>query len=407
MLMLGIGAVLPWNMFINANSYFVDYKLAQSNNTDVNVYRNSFLSYVGVLSVGPHFLIQLWNLFYHSGSNSLKMRIIITTVIQLVLMAVTVALAVVDSTSWPAEFFYVSMATIVVLNMASGVFQNSSTGVSARLPMSYTNAVVTGMSLGSLFAALASIASIALSPGPKTAAILFFTIVLVYLAILTPFCLFLYNNPFYKFYNNTIQADDTEILYDSQDDERHKSFKEKVEMYKDVLIKSWVDCFNTFLVFFVSFAIFPAVQVDILPVDDVVPKEYFTPLTTFFTFNFFALIGHMFVADIFPKPTSRFLWIPITLRFLFIPFFLFCNYQPLTGRSWPVWLHSDWIFWTGNVLFGFTSGYFSSLTMMYAPKAVSSDLAPVAGMMAGFALIAGAFAGVSTSFVWSYLIRID
>ncbi|KIH52910.1 hypothetical protein ANCDUO_16979, partial [Ancylostoma duodenale] len=27
-----------------------------------------------------------------------------------------------------------------------------------------------------------------------------------------------------------------------------------------------------------------------------------------------------------PKP--RFLWIPVVLRMLFIPFFMFCNYQP-------------------------------------------------------------------------------
>ncbi|KAI1293862.1 Equilibrative nucleoside transporter 3 [Halotydeus destructor] len=404
MLMLGIGAVLPWNMFINANSYFVDYKLPQSNDTTVNHYRSNFLSFVGVSAIGPNFLLQLWNLFHHGGSGSFKMRIVATSVIEIMLMCVTIILAVLDSTGWPAYFFFVTMATVIVLNMAGGVFQNSAIGVAAKLPMSYTNAIVTGMSLGSTFAALASIISIAISSGPQTAAIVFFSIVLVYLVILMGLYWSLHRNSFYRFHDSKLD-DATVICPRCEDPVIHSSLSEQIHVYMAVFVKCWPQCLNTFLVFFVSFSIFPAVQADIVSVDGLFSRLYFAPITTFLTFNFFAVMGNLFVCDMFKKPGPKYLWIPITLRFLFMPFFLFCNYQPLNGRSVPVWITSDWVFWFGNMLFGFTSGYFSSLSMIYAPKSVSAAQAPVAAMMVGFALIAGCFAGAMITFTWPLLVR--
>ena len=67
-------------------------------------------------------------------------------------------------------------------------------------------------------------------------------------------------------------------------------------------------------------------------------------------------------------------------------------------------INSDWLFWEGSVLLGFTSGYFSSLSMMYAPQSVAKEEAQIAGMMAGFFLIFGIFAGVSITFVWGPLV---
>lgn len=69
------------------------------------------------------------------------------------------------------------------------------------------------------------------------------------------------------------------------------------------------------------------------------------------------------------QPGPRYVWIPIVLRLLFIPFFMFCNFQPKSGmRSLPVIIYNDYVYMFGGILMAFTSGYFSSLTMMYAPK---------------------------------------
>lgn len=48
------------------------------------------------------------------------MRITVTTLIEMALFVMTIVLAVVDSTEWTAAFFYVTMASVVVLNMAAG-----------------------------------------------------------------------------------------------------------------------------------------------------------------------------------------------------------------------------------------------------------------------------------------------
>jgi hypothetical protein len=130
-IIIGIGTVLPWNTFINANSvsasdrrdltfliilrahqdqkqrntthsththtmterkvekkislfsqffvvcfgkhthaqYFVEFKLVNNNEThsDYAPYRNSFISYLGLFSMTPNLILQLWNFLYSSG----------------------------------------------------------------------------------------------------------------------------------------------------------------------------------------------------------------------------------------------------------------------------------------------------------------------------------------------------
>ncbi|RWS23943.1 equilibrative nucleoside transporter 3-like isoform X2 [Leptotrombidium deliense] len=104
----------------------------------------------------------------------------------------------------------------------------------------------------------------------------------------------------------------------------------------------------------------------------------------------------------FPGP--KYLWIPVALRTLLLPFFFFCNYKP-KYRVWPVLITNDYVYITGGVILGLSSGYYSSLSMMYAPRCVPQQYAGVAGMMAAFALICGIFAGINFSLVISWFIE--
>lgn len=68
------------------------------------------------------------------------------------------------------------------------------------------------------------------------------------------------------------------------------------------------------------------------------------------------------------QPSPQKLWIAVTLRLLYFPFFLFSNYQVLDKtRSLPVLISNDWVYWLVAATMAFTNGYFSSLGMMYAP----------------------------------------
>lgn len=69
------------------------------------------------------------------------------------------------------------------------------------------------------------------------------------------------------------------------------------------------------------------------------------------------------------QPSPKYLWIPVTLRVIYIPFYLLCNYQVRgVDRILPVLVTNDWVYWIGAVTMGFTNGYFSSLGMMYTPR---------------------------------------
>lgn len=170
-----------------------------------------------------------------------------------------------------------------------------------------------------------------------------------------------------------------------------------------------MQCFNVFMVFFVTLAIFPAVHAGIAPIDPnffgsvETTDKYFSAVNCFLVFNSCAMIGNIF-PNWFTIPGPKYLWIPVMARLLLIPFFLFCNYHPTT-RVWPVFINSDYIFILGGIVLGLSSGYYSSLCMMYAPRCVPQEHAGTAGMMAATFLVFGIFCGINSSFVLSWAVK--
>jgi len=106
------------------------------------------------------------------------------------------------------------------------------------------------------------------------------------------------------------------------------------------------------------------------------------------------------------QPGPRFLWIPVVLRVLFIPFFLLCNYQPRgVERLLPVLITNDWAYWFGGIFLGLTSGYYSSLAMMYCPRTVEPEYAATAGMFGAACLITGIFCGINFSLIFPAVVE--
>ncbi|KHJ81404.1 hypothetical protein OESDEN_18910 [Oesophagostomum dentatum] len=73
---------------------------------------------------------------------------------------------------------------------------------------------------------------------------------------------------------------------------------------------------------------------------------------------------------------------------------MLCNFN-VEDRVMAVWFKNEWFFIIGNVVMAYTSGYFSSLAMMYAPRVVHSSLAKTAGMASALFLITGLMCGVA------------
>lgn len=108
--------------------------------------------------------------------------------------------------------------------------------------------------------------------------------------------------------------------------------------------------------------------------------------------------------NFFFQPGPNTIWIAVLARFWFMFYFPTANYLPVgTERFVPVFFSSTWLFVFNVTALAFTSGYLSSLIMMYAPK-VHSDpkIQRMAGMIAAFFLIFGILAGL----VFSWVIKV-
>nr|CDS31286.1 vacuolar protein sorting associated protein 13B [Hymenolepis microstoma] len=168
--------------------------------------------------------------------------------------------------------------------------------------------------------------------------------------------------------------------------------------YKETFKECWLQCLTVWMVFACTLALFPSVQSTIRSNDPsyIIKESWFVDVTCFFFFNLFALLGCM-VSNWVRFPGPRFLWMPVLLRFIFfVPFFLFSNYHidGRVGDRWmPLWVTNDHVYVFGSIVFAFTSGYFSSLGMMYAPMRSPPERAGLAGLLASFFLILGVFSG--------------
>lgn len=460
LLIHGVGTLMPWNMFINAEDYFRNYKLQPSHNstateltrdrTDEELanMRKNFLSILSLASQLPNALFNGLNLIVNLGSGNLKLRVNLTLFVEALMFVLTIILAVVDSYQWPGVFFYITMISVVILNMASGIYQNCVFGIGAKFPGKYTNAILIGSNLSGTFTSCVNLLSIWLAPEPQNAAMYYFVTALFVILI----CIVSYNllslNPFFRYYDQadeceseiggpsihalniaTIHGDDD---YDDEDngqqnndipetlrktvdamvprpsDQRDQSDYDNSftgELHKKWLVfkKCWPQCLNVFFTFYFTLALFPSVMASIKETGNLFGTKYFAPVCCFLVFNLFALLGNL-VSGWTTWPGKDRVWILVTLRVLFVPFFLFCNFNPGT-RHWPVLIHSDIVYTLGNVLLASSSGYLSSLCMMFASSDLSQDEAPKAGMLAAFFLVFGIFMGINSSFILTWIVE--
>lgn len=407
MLLHGIGVLMPWNMFITiAPLYFVNYKMKENvNGTLVETeYSKQFFSYLGICSQLPNLLLNLINIFVDT-KGGLNRRIGVSLVIVGISTLITTVFVKIDTSEWVTGFFIFTMITVIILNAANGIYQNSIYGLAAAFPSQFTNAIVLGNNLCGTFVSVISILTITVFGDSVTnAALAYFLIALL---TLTACFITFFMLPKFAFYNYYVAKHARE-----QEMAESQRSEGKISLYLQTLKQCWVQCLNVFLVFFVSLTIFPTIMADVKPrhytreadsdlgsnatqfppYDFIIPEKLFTPVTTFLLFNSLAMLGS-FIANFVQWPSPRFLIIPVALRLLLIPIMMFCNFRP-GPRTWPVYIHSEYVYIAFGILMSFTSGYYSSVGMMYAPKVVEPSKAPVAGMMSAFFLICGIFSGI-------------
>nr|CDJ85441.1 Delayed-early response protein equilibrative nucleoside transporter domain containing protein [Haemonchus contortus] len=349
------------------------------------------------------------------------LRISGTLFINCVNVAVIIALVVLQDPSEEAMtwFYYVTLTIVVILNGSNGLYQNSVFGLTADFPAAYTNAIVVGNNICGTFISILSIATnLAFITDSKSVALTYFSITLAVLIVCILSLFYLTQVEFYKYYvNKGKQARIAEHA-------TRPSLRQFCETFKGC----WMQLLSVFLVFFVTLAVFPAVLAGTTPNrkgepwNSDIPKDIYLGLTVFLNFNLLAAIGsttanfvqivslhlnshpnlgdqrdqlrgvikaHRLALKVsLLQPGPNYILFPVLLRLLFIPYFMLCNYN-VDDRVMPVLFENQWFFIIGNAIMAFTSGYFSSLAMMYAPRVVHSSLSKTAGMAAAAILVTG------------------
>ncbi|KAG5318596.1 S29A1 protein, partial [Pseudoatta argentina] len=334
----GIGALMPWNMFITAKDVSQDiiiYNIIILYNTN---YAMNFLAYLSFASQVPNLLFNWLNIFLQFGGN-LTTRIVWSIFVLVLIFVFTVILAMTDT--------------------ANGIYQNSVFGMAAKLPIRYTGANISGT-----FTAIINFLAQIMAPNARTAAIYYFITALFILLACFDTYFALPINRFYRYHELLHQKETNKRQLENNSRGKHKS------AYWKVFKACFPQCFNIFLIFFVTLALFPSVQSDIQFSDKnfVISSEYYSSVMCFLTFNITAMLGSL-IASLVQWPSRKYLVIPVILRIVYIPLFLICNYQPMgVERILPVLIKNDWVFWVIAITMGLSSGYLSSLSMMYCPR---------------------------------------
>lgn len=271
----------------------------------------------------------------------------------------------------------------------NGIYQSTVFGTVAVLPPKYTGSVVLGANICGCFATVISILYTSLFTSKRTSAIFYFVTAIIVLlgCVGTYFAL-----PFNQFF----------MHYKTISKNNEKSSESKTGSnisYWTIFKQAFPQLLNVFSIFFVTLSVFPAIHSDIKRSPDFpIEEEYYTLITCFLTFNVFAMLGSLTTTWI-QWPPPGFLVIPVMLRIVFLPLMLFCNYQPKTvERTMPVLIYNDWIYWIIAIVMAYSSGYLSSLGMMYTPQTVDSENQIIAGMFAAACLVTGIFCGVLFSY---------
>nr|AAK11606.1 NBMPR-insensitive nucleoside transporter ei 2A [Oryctolagus cuniculus] len=175
---LGLGTLLPWNLFITAIPYFQG-RLAGANGTAGALSTNhtgppdafNFNNWVTLLSQLPLLLFTLLNSFLYQCVPE-AVRILGSLLAMLLLFALTAALVKVDVS--PGPFFSITMASVWFINSFCAVLQGSLFGQLGTMPSTYNTLFLSGQGLAGIFAALAMLTSMASGVDAQTSALGYF-----------------------------------------------------------------------------------------------------------------------------------------------------------------------------------------------------------------------------------------
>ena len=435
---LGVGTLLPWNLFITANDYFIRKSCMKD-----------FEAYLVIVAQFPNFLFFFLTIFIKEFLTA-SYRIYISLGVMLTLFIVTIVLAEIEMNS--VIFAVITFTCIAVINAVSGLYQSSVLGVTGVFPSIHVQAVLVGQGIGGILPAVILVLSIFTvletgvpSDSPdylNTSACIYFVCATLCIALCITAYFSLTKIPFSRNHLKELPSP------------RKLSFISKLPReFKQVIRYIWIDCFTVFFVFFITLSLFPAITSLVVPRNkfdsnstyshrdncycpgdngiqnksnysrgncpwdngtytlsnasnltaDLPPCSdwtclYFTPIFCFFAFNLSDSIGRGiagFTARC--KVSSPLLALASLFRVVFLPLFLLCNIPD--KRVLPFWLQYDEVFLTLILTLGLSNGVVSSISMMHGPRKAKSHHGETATILMALFLGLGLLLGSCFSFL--------
>uniref|UniRef100_A0AC34Q9H4 NADH dehydrogenase subunit 2 n=2 Tax=Panagrolaimus sp. JU765 TaxID=591449 RepID=A0AC34Q9H4_9BILA len=395
MFLHGIGVLIAWNVFITvAPMYYTDFKLKPAEGEQPPKYVSSFMNNVCICSQLPNLIINLIGMFASGGN--LMIRIVICLVIVAASCLFTIAFIYVDVSNWQFGFFIVTMVTVVIMNTANGLYQNSIYGLVGSFPFEYINAVVLGNNICGLAVTVLLLITTTFIKDTQLNVTVFFSIAFLLLVICIISFIRLRKNPYFTY----------QMALARRASENHG--KITMSDYFETFKGHWLPLIDVALVFFVTLMLFPSILLGVKlyplgrPYDLPIPGHLYPIIVIFLNFNLFTVIGSK-CADYFRWPSPKYAWIPVFARLIFLPLFFACNYAPQNTRSWPVYIPNEYAFFILISLMSITHGYYSSITIMYAPHGAEPMKARILGKMSAFFLVLGIAIGIGCSFLAIHL----
>ncbi|XP_067010202.2 equilibrative nucleoside transporter 3 isoform X2 [Anabrus simplex] len=389
--LLGMTTLLPWNFFITADDYWM-YKLRDvKNNVSETIggrteLQAGFTAYLSVASTVPNTLFLILNALL-SRKISLQVRMIGSLSSMMLLFILTTVLVKVDTDHWQETFFITTLATVVLLNIASAVLQGGLFGMVGRFSSRYITAVVSGQALGGIFAALAEIASLCLGASSTNSAFVYFMVANGMLVLSLIAYLVLSRAVFFRFHM-TDKSETSAMPYEPAAVEPSEHAVPRSISYRSILSKMWVYGYAVWMTFFITLSMYPSVTVLVTSVDKGNNKPwnevFFVPVVGYLVFSMCDYLGRVLAGLLqWPRGSAWLVGLLSTLRVVFIPLLLLCNAQP--RHHLPIMIGSDLYYILIIVLFAISNGYLANITLICVPRVVdSTEQETASSMMAAF-----------------------
>ncbi|XP_037327964.2 equilibrative nucleoside transporter 2-like [Pungitius pungitius] len=433
---LGVGSLLPWNFFIIASQYF-HQRLAAAPNATCNATSNatcnatsgggdySYGLWMPLASNLPLLILSLFNTLWPSSwsgcdlpaarckRRGLARDPLVVSSMASIIACFAVTAVLVNVAVSPRAFFIVTMATIVLINMCSGVLVGRLLGVVGLLFQQYLPWFMSGQGGSGLFAALVMLVSIV---SEVDALVYFITPCIV--TVITLLCylrlLKLATSPRTHSHTRGDAVDSplqdvapqgppgiTEITAlssssDAPEEGGDQKRDENLEKHCGWHVFNKIRCMALCVtaVFLVTLSVFPVITSRVRTVykDNAAWDKVFTCVCCFIVFSAMDLLGRV-LTNCVQWPSKESWWLPVAVasRGVFVPLLV------MTFRL-PAFLCRDWFFISIMATFSFSNGYLASLCVAYAPQLVRGKDREAAGLLMSLSIALGLSLGALVSF---------